>query len=123
MNGTHVTHPDSFERRPELFAGWHTWGLFRSPERMDLYIDGEKLFTFRPGEVYDGEEVPLPEMLFTNEMHLRLSLGVGGDWAGQGWEVDDLQEGDLRVDHVRVWERDVIVRPRPSTCRPSRRHR
>jgi Glycosyl hydrolases family 16 len=104
-NGTHVTHPASFDRRPELFAGWHTWGLFRSPTVMELYLDGRKAFTFRPGEVYDNG-VALPPMLFTNAMHLRLSLGVGGDWAGKDWSEDALQEGDLRVDYVRVWKQD-----------------
>lgn len=106
LNATHVTHPDSFSRRPELFAGWHTWGLYRSPERMDLYIDGKKQFTFQPGKTYGGESIPLPKMLFTDQMHLRVSLGVGGDWAGQNWDADKLEEGTLGVDHVRVWRLD-----------------
>lgn len=105
LSGTHVTHTDSFVRRPELFAGWHTWGLYRSPERMDLFIDGKKAFSFEPGEVH-GDQIALPEMLFTNSLHIRLSLGVGGDWAGRDWDLDELQEGDLLVDYVRVWLQD-----------------
>jgi len=102
LNGIHDTHPDSFEPRPELRDFWHTWGLYRSPDRMDVYIDGERRFTFRPGETYK-QEVPLPDVLFNSAMHVRFSLGVGGDWAGDGWSEDEYEEGDLEVDYVRSW--------------------
>lgn len=102
MNGVHDTHPDSFDAEPDLRGGWHTWGLFRSPERMDVYVDGVRRFTFEPGDVYE-QGMPLPEMLFTEAAHIRLSLGVGGDWAGAGWQEDEYEEGELQVDFVRSW--------------------
>jgi hypothetical protein len=102
LNGVHDTHPDSFEHESDLRESWHVWGLYRSPERMDVYIDGVRQFGFRPGEIYKTG-LPLPEMLFTNDMHIRLSLAVGGEWAGAGWSPEDYEEGELAVDYVRAW--------------------
>ena len=106
MNGTHDTHPDSMEALPELQDSWHTWGLYRSPERMDVYIDGELMYTFRPGESYGEDGLALPPMLFTEPMHIRVTLAVGGEWAGSGWSPEELEEGDLKVDYVRSWRLD-----------------
>ena len=102
LNGIHDTHPASFRPEPQLRNSWHTWGLYRSPERMTIYVDGVQRFTFRPGTAY-RQGIPLPRMLFTKPMHVRLSLGVGGDWAGAGRPKSDVQDGDLQVDYVRSW--------------------
>jgi beta-glucanase (GH16 family) len=103
LNGTHDTSSDSFAKRPALFDSWHTWGLYRSPQRMDVYVDGVRAFTFFPGTPYMNG-MPLPSMLFTNSMHVRLSLGVGGGWAGQGYTEPEYQEGDYGVAYVKVWK-------------------
>ena len=105
LNGTHDTHPDSFAPEPGLKGTWHTWGLFRSPERMDVYIDGVRRFTFLPGEKYK-QGTPLPQMLFERPAHVRLSLGVGGEWAGAGRDFSEYDEGELQVDYVRSWQID-----------------
>jgi beta-glucanase (GH16 family) len=103
LNGAHDTHPATFEPRPELQDSWHTWGLFRSADRLELFIDGSSVAVFRPGETYDSG-IPLPDVLFTAPQHVRLSLFVGGDWAGAGREVEQYEEADLMVDWVRVWK-------------------
>jgi hypothetical protein len=36
-------------------------------------------------------------------MHVRLSLEVGGPWAGQGHDPAAYEPGDLVVDYVRAW--------------------
>jgi hypothetical protein len=105
LDATHVTQPDSFVARPGLRSEWHTWGLLRSPERMDVFIDGVLSFTFVPGATHPDNPIPLPPMLFSKAMHLRLGLGVGGPWAGVGWTEAEYQEGDFQVDYVRVWRR------------------
>jgi beta-glucanase (GH16 family) len=105
LNGAHDTHPDSFEPEPDLVGSWHTWGLYRSPEKMEVYIDGVRRFTFEPGRSYKTG-TPLPPMLFTNPMHIRLSLAVGGDWAGAGLDPQEYEEDDLSVDYVRAWVQD-----------------
>jgi beta-glucanase (GH16 family) len=103
LNGTHDTHPGSFVKRPHLLDTWHTWGLLRSPQKMELHIDGQLIATFRPGQSYNNK-MPLPPMLFRNAQHLRLSLLVGG-WGGNGLTESQYREGDLSVDYVRVWTR------------------
>ena len=103
LNATHDTNPASFTKRPGLYDSWHTWGLYRSPERMDVYIDGQRVFTFLPNTSYMNG-MPLPPMLFSNSMHVRLSLGVGGGWAGQGYTEPEYQEGDYGVQYVKVWQ-------------------
>jgi beta-glucanase (GH16 family) len=102
LNGTHDTHPTSWAKRPELLDSWHTWGLLRSPQTMELFIDGRRIATFRPGQAYQNG-MRLPPVLFTHAQHLRLSLGVGGAWAGAGYTERQYQPGDLAVDHVRAW--------------------
>jgi hypothetical protein len=37
-------------------------------------------------------------------MHIRLSLEVGGSWAGQGYGLDEYEPGELVVDYVRAWD-------------------
>ena len=70
---------------------------------MELYIDGVLTASFRPGQSYNNQ-MPLPQMLFSNEQHLRLSQLVGGGWAGSGYTEAQYGEGDLSVDYVRVWK-------------------
>jgi beta-glucanase (GH16 family) len=103
MNATHVYHTDTAKKRFDLYDSYHTWGLLRSPEKMELYIDGVRIATYRPGEVHNGN-IPLPKMLFTNAQHVRLSLIVGG-WGGTGWSEAQYQEGNLDVDYVKVWQK------------------
>ena len=71
---------------------------------MQLFIDGKRIATFTPGTAY-GNKMPLPPMLFRTAQHLRLSLMVGGGWAGDGLAPAQFQEADLSVDYVRVWTR------------------
>ena len=107
FNSTHVTHPDSWVTRTDLIGSFHTWGLYRSPSKMEVYIDGVKLLTLLPNEVYydwQGIAQPaLPPMLFTNDMHLRLSHAVGG-WGGDGYTPSQYEPGDYEVDYVKVWK-------------------
>lgn len=105
LNATHVSHKDSYPKRPELLNSYHTWGLYRSPQKMEIYIDGKLLCTWLPNNAYNGN-IPLPPMLFTKAQHIRFSLGVGGNWAGAGYTKDQFQEGDMEVDYVRVWQAD-----------------
>lgn len=104
LNGTHDSHPDTWRKRPDLLDSWHTWGLLRTPDKMELYIDGRLTATFRAGSSYRNG-MPLPRMLFTNAQHLRVSLLVGGGWAGGGYAESQYGEGDLALDYVRVWVR------------------
>jgi beta-glucanase (GH16 family) len=101
MNATHVYHTDTWRKRFDLYDTYHTWGLYRSPAKMELYIDGVKIATYRPNEVHN-DNIPLPPMLFTTEQHIRLSLIVGG-WGGTGFTEAQYEEGDLAVDYVKVW--------------------
>ncbi len=75
LSGTHDTHPDSFAKRPDLVNSWHTWGLYRSPQKMELRIDGQLIATFLPNVVYRNG-YKLPPMLFTNNLHIRFSYGM-----------------------------------------------
>ena len=56
---------------------------------------GQRVFTFLPSTSYMNG-MALPPMLFTNSMHVRLSLGVGGGWAGQGYTRAGVPGGRLR---------------------------
>lgn len=102
-NATHISSTDSYPKRWGLYDSWHVWGCHRRPSRMDFYIDGALWCSLLPNVAYNGN-IALPPMLFTEAMHIRLSLGGGGGWAGTAWREVDLEEGDYGVDYVRCWQ-------------------
>ncbi|MEM7678645.1 MAG: glycoside hydrolase family 16 protein, partial [Myxococcota bacterium] len=85
-----------------VWTGWdrfphsvyHTYGLLWTAEKMDVFIDGEKMSTFRLGP---------SESEFQQPMFLIVNLAVGGSLGG-AIEVSDWSTATLQVDYLR-WYR------------------
>lgn len=111
LNDTHVAIPYKPNNQPlrnadgtlALVNSWHTYSCWRTKDFIRSYVDGVFYGEFRPGLSYNGS-IPLPPMLFTNKMFLRLGLGVGG-YQGSGKPESAWQESDYLVDYVKVWQR------------------
>jgi beta-glucanase (GH16 family) len=74
---------------PDFTAGFHTFGLSWSPDRIAWFVDGTERF---------ASESHIPD----EEMYLLVNLAVGGDWPGP---PDDRTRfpSVMLVDYVRVW--------------------
>ena len=85
---------------------FHTFSLHRTSEFLRFYVDGQQVLELLPGEKVDDYPASVPDdgPLFEDPMHVRLSLEVGGPWAGQGHEPAAYEPGDLVVDYVRAWK-------------------
>lgn len=107
FNDVWVTHPDTLVTRSDLPNTWHTWGLYRDSTKMELRIDGVLIATLEPNKSYptwDNHNIRLPPMLFTNDMNIRLSYGVGGHQSS-GLTNSQCVDGDFLIDYVRVWRK------------------
>lgn len=66
-------------------GGWHTYGLLREDNLLQVYVDGE------PGPSFEDPAVT------TQPMYVVLSTGVRKGYAPEA--------GVMQVDHVRAWQR------------------
>lgn len=89
----------------DLRGEWHVYGFYRSPTKMEMWLDGVKILTWLPDVSYNGyPAIPSGDPIFTNNMQLRLDMKVGGDWAGGGIASSAYEPGDYLIDYVKVWQ-------------------
>ena len=116
-------HPDSYSgaARPQLQDSWHTWGLYRSPYLMVVYIDGVELCRWERYEggtptnpatsgtrkvynAWDGPHTPA-SVEWWGAMHIVLTYSPGPGWGGQGWTLDQYEDGEFGARYVKVWKK------------------
>lgn len=77
---------------------FHTFGLLWTPERLEWFFDGEKVFEYRnEGTGHRAWPFDLPQYLIVN-------LAIGGAWGGQHGIDDSIFPARFLVDYVRVWQ-------------------
>lgn len=90
---------------PEAFsAGFHTFGLDWTPDRLQWSVDGAPFQTLTPASL-----PPNTRWVFDHEMFLILNLAVGGNWPGHP-DANTRFPAALSVDWVRVY---APAAPRP----------
>lgn len=90
QRGTGVNVPDPAE--------FHDFGILWSPERIEWFLDGRKVFEFR-------KEGDAPEAWpFTEPQYLLVNLAIGGAWGGQRGIDDTIFPAAFVIDHVRVYQ-------------------
>jgi len=77
----------------DLSAGWHTYAVDWSPQRIVWYLDGVAKWW-----------VEDPSVISNEPMYLILNLAVGGDFAGAPTAATMFPSSYL-IEYVRVWQR------------------
>ena len=77
---------------PDLSAGWHTYAVDWSPDRVIWYVDGEE--RWRTSD---------PELVPAEPLYLIANLAVGGEWPGSP-NPDTEFPAVFEIDYVRVWQ-------------------
>lgn len=83
---------------PDAQTAFHVYALEWSPERIDVYIDKNKVFSYK-NEATGWEAWP-----FDENFHLILNLAIGGNWGGAKGVDDSIFPQRMEVDFVRVYQ-------------------
>lgn len=96
----HLLH-NQRSRAVSLDKPWeefHRYGLLWTHERIEFFLDGEKVSEF----ANDGQGPD--HWPFDTPMYLIMNLAVGGAWGGQKGIDPAIFPAEFRVDYVRVWK-------------------
>lgn len=74
----------------DMTAGFHTYGLDWTAQKIAWYFDGQKVF-----------EIDTPASMH-KPMYMLANLAVGGDWPGAP-DASTAFPADYRIDYIRAW--------------------
>jgi beta-glucanase (GH16 family) len=80
-------------------AGFHVYSMEWTPERIDVFLDGRKYFTFA------NEKTGTGAWPFDEPFYLILNSAIGGGWGGQKGIDDAIFPQRFEIDYVRVYQR------------------
>jgi len=84
-------------------AGWHTYGIIKSPGRIEFYVDdpARPYATFTPRSI---ASLPGAVWSFDNgqSFYLIVNIAVGGDWPGSP-DASTHFPATMRIDYVRLY--------------------
>lgn len=90
--GGEITIPDSG-------TAFHVYAAEWTPERIDLFVDDQKYFSFDTAAANDAGQNP-----FHQPFDMILNIACGGSWGG---EIDDaIFPQRMTIDYVRVYQKD-----------------
>jgi len=97
INGKHASKGGKLSvNHPE--AGFHVYAAEWTPDRIDLYVDDQKYFSFNTSFADNDGQNP-----FRKPHYLILNLALGGSWGGP---IDDsIFPQRMTVDYVRVYQK------------------
>ncbi|WP_207632455.1 glycoside hydrolase family 16 protein [Foetidibacter luteolus] len=84
--------------RNDVSSAFHNYVLVWDENKMEIYVDDEKYFTF------NNEKKTEKEWPFDQRFHLLLNVAVGGDWGGKKGIDDAVFPQSMQVDYVRVYQ-------------------
>lgn len=91
------------------FNRWTVLGLLRTPDDLVFYFDGNERARYTRGvrqEQWAGAGLwnnPPDEILWSTPMSILWDAKAGG-WAGDGYAESEWENGDFKVDYIRVRE-------------------
>jgi len=98
FNGAAGTQKTTAVVRDRPWADFHRYGLIWTHERIEFFLDGEKISEFaNDGQGIDHWPFDAPEYLILN-------LALGGDWGGTKGVDDTIFPAEFKVDYVRIWQ-------------------
>lgn len=83
---------------PDCETEFHLYAIEWDADKIDFFIDEEKVFTFRNSGI-GPDEWP-----FDKRFHLLLNVAVGGNWGGLHGVDDAIFPAKMMVDFVRVYQ-------------------
>ncbi|KFF19640.1 family 16 glycosylhydrolase [Chryseobacterium sp. JM1] len=82
----------------DVSENFHVYKADWTPEKIDVYIDGQKFFT------YENKEKTYEAWPFDQPYFMILNLAVGGFWGGKEGIDDRIFPQKYYVDYVRVYQ-------------------
>jgi beta-glucanase (GH16 family) len=76
---------------------YHVYAMEWYPDRIDIFVDGQKYFTFR------NENTGSSTWPFDKPQYLLINLAIGGSWGGQKGIDDSRFPMRYFVDYVRIY--------------------
>lgn len=89
----------TIEASPPSSEDFHVYSMEWSPDRIDVFLDGERYFTS------ENEGTGTAAWPFDQPHFIILNLAIGGSWGGQEGIDDSLFPHFLYVDYMRVYQR------------------
>lgn len=77
---------------------FHIYRADWTPEKIDVYVDNQKYFT------YINSEKTYEAWPFDQKMYLILNLAVGGNWGGQKGIDESIFPQKFYIDYVRIYQ-------------------
>lgn len=96
-NHTKSTQKSGSFYLPSNETSFHTYSMEWSSEKIDLFIDNQKYFTFK------DDNKSYKEWPFSKDFQLIMNVAVGGDWGGKMGVNPELNNMKMEVDYVRVY--------------------
>jgi beta-glucanase (GH16 family) len=82
----------------DLSEKFHVYKADWSPEKIDIYVDDNKFFT------YVNTEKTYEAWPFDQKLYLILNLAIGGNWGGQQGIDDSIFPQKMYIDYVRIYQ-------------------
>ncbi len=82
----------------DLSEKFHVYKADWSPEKIDIYVDNNKFFT------YVNTEKTYEAWPFDQKLYLILNLAIGGNWGGQQGIDDSIFPQKMYIDYVRIYQ-------------------
>jgi beta-glucanase (GH16 family) len=83
---------------PSPAEDFHVYAMEWYPDRVDVFVDGQRYFTFR------NEGTGSAAWPFDRPHYLLVNLAIGGSWGGQQGIDDSRFPHRYLIDYVRVYE-------------------
>lgn len=93
---------------PDFADQFHNYSIEWDADKMDVYIDDLKYFTFNNDQKNDFTTWP-----FNKRFHLIMNIAIGGDWGGAKGIDPDLKEATMEVDYVRLFVKKSDTKQAP----------
>ena len=85
---------------PEVANTWHTFILQRNAHRLDMYFNGNPVFS------YENDGTGTDAWPYDKPFHFITNVAIGGAWGGLKGIDDTTLPHTMDIDYVRYWKSD-----------------